>query len=109
MGTRTKLLLRSLVLGGGKRDRTADLLHAMQALSQLSYTPFVMLLGIPRWCREMDYRQIFRPFSSALKLFAFRTKTRLHPRMASVLYPSPRLALAWPIEAFSDHVLSRPL
>ena len=27
------------VLGGGKRDRTADLLHAMQALSQLSYTP----------------------------------------------------------------------
>ena len=26
-------------IGGGKRDRTADLLHAMQALSQLSYTP----------------------------------------------------------------------
>jgi hypothetical protein len=26
-------------LGGGTRDRTADLLHAMQALSQLSYTP----------------------------------------------------------------------
>ena len=25
--------------GGDKRDRTADLLHAMQALSQLSYTP----------------------------------------------------------------------
>ena len=28
-----------LLFGGGKRDRTADLLHAMQALSQLSYTP----------------------------------------------------------------------
>ena len=27
------------VIGGDKRDRTADLLHAMQALSQLSYTP----------------------------------------------------------------------
>src|SRR6266404_1437370 len=27
------------LVGGGKRDRTADLLHAMQALSQLSYTP----------------------------------------------------------------------
>ena len=26
-------------LGGGKRDRTADLLRARQALSQLSYTP----------------------------------------------------------------------
>src|SRR5258706_3076331 len=25
--------------GGGKRDRTADLLHAMQAFPQLSYTP----------------------------------------------------------------------
>ena len=34
MGTKIKHLL-----GGGKRDRTADLLHAMQALSQLSYTP----------------------------------------------------------------------
>ena len=32
--------------GGGKRDRTADLLHAMQALSQLSYTP--KYLRIPR-------------------------------------------------------------
>ena len=30
---------RDLYFGGGKRDRTADLLHAMQALSQLSYTP----------------------------------------------------------------------
>ena len=26
-------------LGGARRDRTADLLHAMQALSQLSYSP----------------------------------------------------------------------
>ncbi len=25
--------------GGATRDRTADLLHAMQALSQLSYSP----------------------------------------------------------------------
>ena len=29
----------SRVSGGGNRDRTGDLLHAMQALSQLSYTP----------------------------------------------------------------------
>ena len=27
------------VFGGDKRDRTADLLNAIQALSQLSYTP----------------------------------------------------------------------
>ena len=28
-----------LLLGGDKRDRTAGLLNAIQALSQLSYTP----------------------------------------------------------------------
>ena len=27
------------ICGGDKRDRTADLLNAIQALSQLSYTP----------------------------------------------------------------------
>ena len=31
-------------LGGDKRDRTADLLNAIQALSQLSYTPIFGLL-----------------------------------------------------------------
>ena len=29
----------SVSVGGDKRDRTADLLNAIQALSQLSYTP----------------------------------------------------------------------
>ena len=29
--------------GGAKRDRTADLLHAMQALSQLSYSPIHLI------------------------------------------------------------------
>ena len=29
-------------VGGARRDRTADLLHAMQALSQLSYGPLVL-------------------------------------------------------------------
>ena len=28
--------------GGDKRDRTADLLNAIQALSQLSYTPILL-------------------------------------------------------------------
>ena len=28
-----------ILYGGDKEDRTPDLLHAMQALSQLSYTP----------------------------------------------------------------------
>lgn len=34
MGTKTKS-----TIGGAKEDRTPDLLHAMQALSQLSYGP----------------------------------------------------------------------
>ena len=32
-------MISSFLLGGDKRDRTADLLNAIQALSQLSYTP----------------------------------------------------------------------
>jgi hypothetical protein len=38
--------------GGGERDRTDDLLRARQALSQLSYTPNLSLVGMPggpRW------------------------------------------------------------
>ena len=47
--------------GGDKRDRTADLLNAIQALSQLSYTPkfrprlrtaFVLSLGCGDLSRE---------------------------------------------------------
>ena len=43
--------------GGGKRDRTDDLLNANQALSQLSYTPNWILLvrithkaSLQKWC-----------------------------------------------------------
>ena len=37
--------------GGDKRDRTADLLNAIQALSQLSYTPVGLLTGgVPARC-----------------------------------------------------------
>ena len=32
-------IFRWMLSGGDKRDRTADLLNAIQALSQLSYTP----------------------------------------------------------------------
>jgi hypothetical protein len=38
--------LTSNVFGGARRDRTADLLHAMQALSQLSYSPTVARLYV---------------------------------------------------------------
>ena len=38
-GRVTKLLTLTVKVGGASRDRTGDLLHAMQALSQLSYGP----------------------------------------------------------------------
>ena len=56
MGTQTLCLSA----GGAKRDRTADLLHAMQALSQLSYSPEteahsrVVLLG----CQALDLNNL---------------------------------------------------
>jgi hypothetical protein len=34
-----RLFVGTTLFGGATRDRTADLLHAMQALSQLSYNP----------------------------------------------------------------------
>ena len=41
MGTQAETIERrkQKISGGARRDRTADLLHAMQALSQLSYGP----------------------------------------------------------------------
>ena len=33
---------QGFLFGGDKRDRTADLLNAIQALSQLSYTPIYL-------------------------------------------------------------------
>ena len=39
MGTQASKKTSKRKSGGARRDRTADLLHAMQALSQLSYGP----------------------------------------------------------------------
>ncbi len=41
--------------GGAKRNRTADLLHAMQTLYQLSYSPLTPVEGAYRpgfWCDQ---------------------------------------------------------
>ena len=46
----TKLFpVATLVVGGARRDRTADLLRARQALSQLSYGPLTGLFSV--WLR----------------------------------------------------------
>src|SRR5512132_2545541 len=66
----TACYFRVLLVGGGKRDRTADLLHAMQALSQLSYTPtqgrelYHRLYAAWR-CRPRRASTVSRPSSSS--------------------------------------------
>ncbi|CAN1596615.1 protein of unknown function [Pseudomonas mediterranea] len=45
----SKLSAAEAVYGGAKRDRTADLLRARQALSQLSYGPITKLVGLGRF------------------------------------------------------------
>ena len=72
------LLFKDLFLNGGaKRDRTADLLRAKQALSQLSYSPMVGLNGLePSTSRlsgvrsnQLSYRPLFRLLAFHQNLF----------------------------------------
>ena len=42
----SQVALLLIKFGGDKRDRTADLLNAIQALSQLSYAPNRLTIGI---------------------------------------------------------------
>src|SRR6476469_1201467 len=59
--------------GGGKRDRTADLLHAMQALSQLSYTPGLSdAASFPANRRALNYSPKIRPVSNPVSDFQSR-------------------------------------
>src|SRR5579863_7930858 len=57
-------------LGGASRDRTGDLLHAMQALSQLSYSPKPRRRHFPRDglpCQEkMRFSWAFLPLKQGL-------------------------------------------
>ena len=50
--------------GGDKRDRTADLLNAIQALSQLSYTPKFSCA-----VRQLLYYNMFHPFVNRQFIF----------------------------------------
>jgi hypothetical protein len=59
--------------GGGERDRTDDPLLAKQVLSQLSYTPFLALVGLvgfepttPALSRRCSNRLSYRPALGAV-------------------------------------------
>ena len=64
--------------GGAKRDRTADLLRARQALSQLSYGPITKLVGLGRFelptsplsgvrSNQLSYRPNFERVAASLR------------------------------------------
>ena len=52
-------MTNGLRIGGARRDRTADLLRARQALSQLSYGPFLLVFfaicGVALFARSVMY------------------------------------------------------
>ena len=48
-------IFRFGAFGGDKRDRTADLLNAIQALSQLSYTPMFTSLRVCASHKPLPY------------------------------------------------------
>ena len=61
---------RRMVDGGGNRDRTDDLLHAMQALSQLSYTPTneARIIAARRAIRNRQSRSVTPPLACRVDL-----------------------------------------
>ena len=64
--------------GGARRDRTADLLHAMQALSQLSYGPehLAALWGVQRLAHQV--RVSNRSGLNAKRMSASRIRAKNH-------------------------------
>ena len=64
------MISRREIIGGGERDRTDDPLLAKQVLSQLSYTPMCVLVGLvgvepttPALSRRCSNQLSYRPVS----------------------------------------------
>ena len=71
----TRLRYAPNEIGGGERDRTDGLLHAMQALSQLSYTPKRLTMKSAKRTLSIDTRRnALADLSSA-----FQRNPGLHP------------------------------
>ena len=68
------------MLGGDKRDRTADLLNAIQALSQLSYTPKNReLLTTMKFFKQIVRPAILIESDERVELFGVRNRTSWAP------------------------------
>ena len=75
--------------GGARRDRTADLLHAMQALSQLSYSPTE-----PRTLRSL-YETVKNSDSPNLYITNQPVAAAL-ASINSIAWSSRRIVRSWP-------------
>ena len=64
------LMAMSPYFGGDKRDRTADLLNAIQALSQLSYTP---IFNYPQHSINLfaELQTVFQIIKNFSQMFCF--------------------------------------
>src|SRR6202035_1537822 len=81
--------------GGARRDRTADLLHAMQALSQLSYGPLTSPMRLGRRTA----------FAKTLNTVQGRSQVSSSPPtspMMSVTSSSPSSSSAMKVESSSS-------
>ena len=80
--------MKSSVFGGDKRDRTADLLNAIQALSQLSYTPiFGSLFGqLLYYSIPAEFVNSFFHFSNAHFFAIFRLRGWTKAFTCAILY-----------------------
>ena len=77
--------------GGDKRDRTADLLNAIQALSQLSYTPILVALSQAQGYYNKHQRKMQALFLIFSKFFYFlfhRVRFRISPEKAGYFFVS---------------------
>ena len=79
--------------GGARRDRTADLLHAMQALSQLSYDPVIQEMGFGRVSRPNASGDLVGLQAIGKRIFAAHGVPENEALIALLRLPCRRLQL----------------
>ncbi len=104
--------LVGIFLGGDKRDRTADLLNAIQALSQLSYTPKLSPSPAERVVLYQQFLQLSstfcKKFSNCRKKEPFHTKAH-NPALSRGGTADPRKLCRTPRKASpTEQIVSNP-
>ena len=80
----------SVLSGGDKRDRTADLLNAIQALSQLSYTPKFSCAVRQLLYYSTDIENVNREFENFWIVFSCAAETAGGEKGVGVWFWGPR-------------------